>query len=218
MRKLFLFMALCCASAAHAELKWDKPELIFRPVLTDKKAVGDFTFTNAGTAPVTIQSVEPSCDCTTVDLTKKTYAPGEKGKITVTFDFGDRSGLKEKTIQVTTDDSKDGYELKMTVYLPDAPDIAPTYCYWHKDEDREPKTVSVKIGKDCPFKTFAPDLVCSDERVKADFKTIVKEKEYTMVIKLKSTKEPFNATVDLYSMIPAGSPRKFRVHVGVLKD
>ena len=216
MRTAFLALLLLCVPALHAELKWDTKVLTFRPALTDVKAMGDFTFTNVGKTPVTITSVEPSCDCTSAELAKKTYQPDEKGKITVTFTFGDRSGMKAKVVNVTTDDSKDPVELTMNVYLPESPEITPTYCYWHKDEERESKIISIKVGKDCPFKIVS--VFSSDDRIKVDLKTLIKDKEYSLVIKTKTTQEPFSATVDLFSDVPASSPKRFRIHAGVLKN
>ena len=42
------------------------------------------------------------------ELAKRTYGPGEGGILKVTFDIGDRMGLQEKRILVTTDDSAAG--------------------------------------------------------------------------------------------------------------
>jgi hypothetical protein len=49
-----------------------------------------FPFTKTGDYPVTLSSTKSSCGCVVVGVEKKTYEPGEGGKITATFKVGDR--------------------------------------------------------------------------------------------------------------------------------
>ena len=97
-------VAALSATFAHAELRWQQMavEVLAKPA--EQSAVVDFAFTNEGSQAVTIQSVQTSCGCTTAALDKKTYAPGEAGKIPVTFNFGDRVGEQIKYITLRTDD------------------------------------------------------------------------------------------------------------------
>ena len=63
-----------------------------------------FGFRNEGEAAVTVTSVESSCGCTTAELAQTVYAPGEAGRIDVTFELGDRNGRQIKQVVVRTDD------------------------------------------------------------------------------------------------------------------
>lgn len=77
-----------------------------------------FTVTNRSSHEVTIKEVQTSCGCTTADLpsTPWTLAPGAKGAMTVTVDFGGKEGRVTKTVEV---DSTEGEQtLFVTVKIP----------------------------------------------------------------------------------------------------
>jgi hypothetical protein len=59
-----------------------------------------FEFTNNSTNDFVIRSLEVSCGCTTPHSNKKTYTPGESGKITVNFDPKGIVGKVNKWVQI----------------------------------------------------------------------------------------------------------------------
>lgn len=80
-----------------------------------------FTATNETGAEVTIERVQPSCGCTTVELPALpwTLAPGASGTMHVTVDLKDKQGEIEKTLLV---DSSVGSEtLLIRLFLPGVP-------------------------------------------------------------------------------------------------
>src|SRR5690348_3347781 len=86
---LLISAAFSVAGLFGAEpLQWDHRaiEMNAEPHELVKAA---FRFTNVSAKPVTFQSVEPSCDCTTARLKKNTFAPGEQGQIDILYDVGD---------------------------------------------------------------------------------------------------------------------------------
>lgn len=72
------------------------------------QALASFPFKNTGTSPVTLVKVQPDCGCTTVELDRRAFAPGETGALKVVFTLGDRVGLHEKHIQIITDEPSNG--------------------------------------------------------------------------------------------------------------
>jgi len=78
---LLLTLTLRC----EAQLSWTTRQLDFQPPVTDEAVQGDFEFVNAGASPVTVTDVKTSCGCTTAALSKKTYAPGRKGRLPPLF-------------------------------------------------------------------------------------------------------------------------------------
>lgn len=61
----------------------------------------DFIFTNVGKAPLIIHQANASCGCTVPEYTLEPIMPGEKGKITVTYNGkGRRPGVFRKSITV----------------------------------------------------------------------------------------------------------------------
>jgi hypothetical protein len=108
MRKLILtlfgFTILISYSLAQVST------LDFRETLHDfgtiKEADGSvkyrFNFVNQGKTPAIIQSVKPSCGCTTPAWSKDPVAPGEAGFIEALFNPANRPGPFLKTLLVTT--------------------------------------------------------------------------------------------------------------------
>ena len=63
-------------------------------------ATHEFTFTNTGTAPLIITSVQASCGCTTPDWSKDMIMPGGKGFIKATYSAAS-AGTFNKSVTVT---------------------------------------------------------------------------------------------------------------------
>jgi hypothetical protein len=74
----------------------------------------EFTFTNTGDAPLVITSARGSCGCTVPEYPRTPLAPGESGKITVSFDSGGRSGRQDKSVTLTANTVPNSKILKIT--------------------------------------------------------------------------------------------------------
>ncbi len=59
-----------------------------------------FEFTNQGTSPLVLNSVNASCGCTTPEWTREPVAPGAKGLIKVSYNPANRPGAFTKTVSV----------------------------------------------------------------------------------------------------------------------
>ena len=64
----------------------------------------EFIFTNTGKQNLNIRALKPNCGCTITKLEKYDYAPGESGRIGVTFDATGRKGTQQKSIIVFSND------------------------------------------------------------------------------------------------------------------
>jgi len=60
----------------------------------------NFTFTNNGTSELIIQTVKPSCGCTTPGWTKEPVKPGETGIITAVYNPRNRPGQFNKSLSI----------------------------------------------------------------------------------------------------------------------
>jgi len=83
------------------EVTWSKESFDFGKIKQKKPVNVEFELTNTGNAPLLIVKVEPACNCTTSDYTKSPIMPGQKGKVTVTFD-AKNLGNFSKSVNVTT--------------------------------------------------------------------------------------------------------------------
>ena len=76
---------MACLRRKH-RLRLDSPRYNFGKVLAGTIIRHDFTFTNAGSRTLEISSVEPSCECVTVEDWSRTVEPGQTGHIRAKMD------------------------------------------------------------------------------------------------------------------------------------
>ncbi|MCC7408888.1 MAG: DUF1573 domain-containing protein [Phycisphaeraceae bacterium] len=132
-------------SSAWAELEWPSRTIQLQAAPADTQATASFTFTNRGEKPVNILEVRSTCGCTTGRQEKMTYAPGETGAITVTFEFGDRSGKQTKHVFVRTDEPKQReYPLALEVDIPVLLEITPAVLVWQSVDGAASKTLTLR--------------------------------------------------------------------------
>jgi len=101
---LVLILTAPASLAMEAALAWDTQLISVSAAPGQRVVHSSFGFRNASASPVAILSLETSCRCTSADSDKRTYAPGEKGKVEVTFAIGDQEGVQEKAVTVSTDE------------------------------------------------------------------------------------------------------------------
>lgn len=115
MRRIFL--TLCFAAFTTAAVFGQEPateakgpEITFtqtkhdfgKVVYRGKPHTFEFEFTNTGDAPLVILRTELSCTCLSSDFPKKPIAPGQSGKITVTYTAKKDMGAFSNTVTVVT--------------------------------------------------------------------------------------------------------------------
>ena len=83
-------------------IKFVATEHDFGKVQEGEKVAHTFEVLNTGKADLLLQSVKPSCGCTTPKYDKKPIRPGKKGAIEVVFDTKGRAGKQRKTVMVVT--------------------------------------------------------------------------------------------------------------------
>jgi uncharacterized protein DUF1573 len=208
-----LSIAVCFG--AHAELKFDKTEIELHPAPADKQAVGHFTYQNTGKTPVKFKSVKASCGCTAAQSQKDEVKPGEKGEVTATFNIGDRTGTQVKTVTVETDDpAKPSQVLTLRTIIPQQLEINPTFVFWKQGEKPDPKTITVKVGKEFTVKhikvtSSTPDFQTKVQEGNGEFKIDVQPKETntlggtTLTIQPEDSPKVFYATARITGAPPA---------------
>jgi len=120
MKKLFLlcFLAVGMSSIAFAqttptttasattdanksEFKFNDESHDFGTLSKGSVCTYEFTFSNIGKEPLIISNVVPSCGCTTPSYSKEPVAPGQTGKIMVSYD-SNRVGPFSKSITISS--------------------------------------------------------------------------------------------------------------------
>ena len=74
----------------------------------------EFIFTNVGKSPLIIHQASASCGCTVPEYTLEPIMPGEKGKITVTYNGkGRRPGVFRKSVTI----HNNGRQTPIRIYI-----------------------------------------------------------------------------------------------------
>src|SRR5438046_6149466 len=166
-----LTLSIIFSLSARAELKWEQTMIELQHTPADKQAIGHFKDQITGNTPIHFKSVHASCGCTTAQTKKDEVPPGGSGEITATFNIGDRTGTQVKTVTVETDEAANSKTvLTLKTIIPQQSEITPTFVVWKQGDKPDPKTITVKVGKEFTVKHIK---VTSSS---PDFQTKVEEK------------------------------------------
>jgi hypothetical protein len=201
---LTLSFVLCLS--ARAELKWEQTMVELHPARGDKQAIGHFKYQNVGKAPIHFKSVHASCGCTAAQTQKDQVGPGEKGEITATFNIGDRTGTQVKTVTVETDEAPNKKTvLTIKAMIPQELEISPTFVFWKQGEKPDPKTITVRAGKDFSVKhikvaSTSPDFQTKvEETGEGQFKIDVQPKDTSRLMASTLTIQSENSSKTFYA-------------------
>ncbi len=93
---------------AEPALKFTATEVSFGEVSDEGRVQVEFPFVIQGDEAIRIKKVQPSCGCTTTELDKTVYQPGEQGVLRATFNPERRNGEQHKAITVYSSDPNYG--------------------------------------------------------------------------------------------------------------
>ncbi len=181
-------------SSAQAQLSFEKTEMEFHPKATDAEVIANFKYENKGKKPIKITSVKSSCGCTVASSKQDEVKPGETGEVTANFKIGGRTGLQQKAITVTTDDpDQPTINLMLKADIPVALEIQPNFVFWENGEAPNPKTITVKQGKDVKLTTL--DVTSSGPEFTTKVDKGSAPGEFKVTVTPKDTKQMLNATL-----------------------
>jgi hypothetical protein len=128
-------------------LTWTSLDATITGKSNEKALVATYHFKNTGVVPVTIIGVKPSCGCTTTELAKETYAPGEEGLLKASLVPSIAAGPQEKTIEVLTDDSSGNpVVLKLHASVAQLLTLSSEALFWNGTEGPMEKACLVSAG------------------------------------------------------------------------
>jgi len=104
------------------QMTFEKTEHTFGKLIRGEQVNCSFKFKNTGNAPLIINKVTTSCGCTATSFSDKPYAPGEEGKIDITYNSTGHSGFQHKTATVICNaiPSRTVLHIKASVYGPES--------------------------------------------------------------------------------------------------
>ena len=184
-----LFTGMAFGALTGAEpLQWDQ-RVIEKTAVRHEIVKVAFRFKNTSDRPVTIQSVTPSCDCTTAELKKATFAPGEQGQIDVVYNVADSMGTEFKSIAVTiADNPNESIELLLKVQIPRLVEITPLLLTWRIGEEPVEKSVDISLVAEPVISVTG--VSTKDANMEPRLVTIVPNRAYRLFVKPGSTARP----------------------------
>lgn len=186
----FLLGSLANVASAEA-LQWEQGVIELTAIPRQEKVAATFRFRNTGANPITIRSIKSSCDCTTAELGKKTYAPGEAGQVDVVFKLEGRTGAQEKFITITTDDEAAlPSVLTLRVDIPLLVKIEPRLVAWRvggDGGDGGEKHVEITAGAVSSIKIV--DVQSEQPAFEVRVETVEANKHHRLIVKPRSIEE-----------------------------
>jgi len=94
---------------ATAAFAWTQTTYDFGKIKVNNPVSNEFTFVNAGDAPLVISGVKASCGCTVAEYTKDPIEPGATGYVKATYNAA-KAGVFTKTVTINAN-TEDGIVL-----------------------------------------------------------------------------------------------------------
>jgi Protein of unknown function (DUF1573) len=181
-------------------------EQSFNAKPADKGVTAHYKFSNAGSEPITIDTVKTSCGCTTAALSKKEYQPGESGEIEAKFQFGGRVGPQEKAIIVTTVGAPNHASvLRLLVNIEDPVSVQPQFVMWKVGDQPSTKIIRVRVTDDQPGKVVS--ITSDNPAIGMELKETKPGKEFEIALTPKDISQPTGATILIKTDFPAENPQ-----------
>ena len=194
-----LFSALAVSSLA---LDWKTRELSVQATPLQRTAETAFEFTNSSDKTVTILGVDTSCDCLEATPSAQTFAPGASGRITARFTVGDRHGVYERTITVTTDDTKEPVRLRVQLDVPELASLTPRSVDWKLNSPATEQVIEIRIadGLELTVTSVLPTSGLFNSRLE----TVEAGRHYRLYLAPQNTREATNAAFRIYAKAQTG--------------
>jgi hypothetical protein len=207
---LALFGSLATA-AAESALHWDRKTVETTLSPGEKTIRAEFGFENTSHAPVVIDSVKPSCGCTTAALDKKVYQPGEHGKITAILTPGSQKGLQVKGIRVAIRGEKEPVILTIAARVGPAIQIDPPLVFWRTGDAPNAKVLRITVPPETGMRVTR--VTSNDSRMEAALEP--DKGGCRIVVTPKNTARPVTAILTLQAVTRAGEAKAFQAYAQV---
>ncbi len=206
-----LMTTVWCAGA----LEWEKSSLEFELPTGVLTAKGSFQFTNTGEEMITITDIKTNCGCTTATLTKRAYAPGERGMIEAELTLQQGETHRSRFITVFSTDRPKGHVLTIAARAPKLVDVSPRMLIWSHAEGNVRKSVVVSVEADQPIHITDAESTSSSFQVKIE--TVKKGRLYHIHITPTTTEVKATARISLMTDFPEESPIVYSCYARVLE-
>lgn len=128
----------------------------------------EFVFENTGDGAVEISEIKTTCGCTTAELDKMAYAPGESGVIKGVFRVGNRQGMQEKKVRVFTKDlAQPEIALVLKLDIPQLVTMKPGLLLWRVGSEPDTKVLTITPNANFGAEVLSVECESSDFAVES---------------------------------------------------
>jgi len=207
-----ILIFLAGGAACPAALEWTTTSQQLTATPGQQAMTVVFSFRNAGTQPVRILAVDPSCGCMSAVPDKADCPPGATGEIRIDLRLTGYSGRVRRSVAVTTDAADGKFaELTLTVDIPDLAAITPRFLFWRVGDQPSEKVVDVVVTD--PKTTTLGRVECPNPRFQTRL-TPGQPGTYRLSIKPVDTRLPDEVSLE-FEMIVDGRPQPSYVYAAV---
>jgi hypothetical protein len=197
---------------ARADIQWASTTTFTAVTPGVGRATAQFTFANTGTYPVKVVGTHTSCGCTAAVSDGRAVAPGQTGKIDISFKTLNRRGLYEEPILIDTDDPKAKQStLTLRVLIRDAVELLPTLLFWQPGEPLTAKVIRITVNDGFAVKGI--DATCPNPDVDIHLETVKPGADYKLTVTPKT--QHVKATISVAAGIEGQQARVLTAHVRV---
>lgn len=202
MKRLSLCLLFSALAVSTFALEWKTKQLSVKAAPLQQTIETAFEYTNTGDKTVTILDIDTSCDCTEATPSAQTIAPGASGRISARFTLGDRQGVYERLIMVTTDDAKEPVILRVQLDVPEHAVLTPRSVEWKLNGPAWEKAVDIRVadGLELTVTNVLPTSGLFNHRLE----TVEAGRHYRLHLAPQSTKEVSNAAFRIYAKTKTG--------------
>jgi len=196
----------------RAALEWKTTDLRLKTEIGQEQAIAAYPFRNAGSRPVRIVALDPSCSCVSAEPDKELYAPGETGEIRVDVALTGYVGRLRRSVAVETDDPDQKYtELTLTLDIPEPVAITPRFLFWTVGDRPETKILAIALAD--PAKTAIGTVQCDEPGFAVRLEPGAAGR-YRLLVTPAEVQKPAEATVRLHAVV-GGREQVYIVYLAV---
>jgi hypothetical protein len=201
-RFFFTALAFLVFALSARALDWESTVVEAHPAPFQAEVDLVFNYHNNGAKPVRVLAVNTGCHCVFAKAESDRVEPGAKGRILAHFSIGDRVGLYERTISVSTDDASEPQYLTVRIAIPDIATVTPRVLEWHRGGEATEQFVEIAAGPTVlvDFK----EATATNNAFIVRLEPIELGRRYRLAIKPRSTAAVANAAVRIKGLERTG--------------
>ena len=201
------------ATPGALALEWQTQHQSVKAAPLQRTAETSFAFTNTSDRPVTITSVDTSCDCTEAKPSAKTFAPGASGTIAAHFSLSGAAGILQRTIIVGTDEGQPATALTVELDVPEIAQLTPRSVEWKLGNAATEATIEIEVVN-------GVELTISDVKPTSDafthrLEVVAAGRHFRLHLAPRDASKPANAAFRLYAKAATGEDLVFSAYANV---